>query len=110
MLRAPAEKAKNDVAVAIKRFGEALHDEIRAQFERPAKHGRGERVVDDQRRAPAVGDLSQSRNVNDFEQRVGDRFRQYEPGVGANSGLNRLRRARIHRGGFDSQPPRFARE
>ena len=53
-------------------FVRRLHDEVRAVLERAADRGRGERVVDRQQRAVAVGDLGERRQVRDDARRVGD--------------------------------------
>ena len=72
-----------------------LDDEVGAELERPAQDGRGERVVDDEQRAVAVGELGQGGDVDDDDRRVGDRLDVEDPG--RRGGQRRLDRREVGR-------------
>ena len=71
-LGAAGDDAGDDVAVAAQELRRRFDDEVRAELERPADVRRGERVVDDVRRAVLVGELGDRRVVGHDGRRVGD--------------------------------------
>ncbi len=68
-------------AVAAHVLGQRVHDDVGAVLERPAEHGGGYRVVDDQRHAVAVSGVGQCLQVDDVARRVADGFAEH--GLGA---------------------------
>ena len=68
----PATTPGDDVAVAGQELRRRLDDEVRPELERAADVRRGERVVDDVRRAVLVGEPGDRRVVGHDGRRVGD--------------------------------------
>ena len=94
-LRRPGDDAGDHVAVAAQELGGGLDHEVGAERQRTADVGRGERVVDDVRRAVAVGELGQDRMVREVGRRIGDGLRVEDSGRGR--GQRRLDRVDIGR-------------
>ena len=66
--------AGQDVGVAADELRRRFGHEVGAELDRPAEVRRGERVVDDQQRSVAVGDLRERRDVDDHDRRIRDRL------------------------------------
>ena len=76
------DHAGDDVAVAAQELGRRFDDEVRAEVERAADVGRRERVVDDVRRAVAMGQLGERGVIGQVGRRVGDRLGVQDAGRG----------------------------
>ena len=88
------DDAGDDVAVAAQELGRRFDDEVRAELERAADVGRGERVVDDVRRAVAMGQLGERGVIGDVGRRVGDGLGVQDAGRAPRRGPRRPRRGR----------------
>ena len=66
--------AADRIAVAADEFGQRMHDDIGAVFDRPHQIGRGQRVVDDQRQAMLAGDVADLLDVDEDAARIGETF------------------------------------
>src|SRR5690554_4882578 len=62
-------------------FRQRMNDDIGAEIERTAQERRGDRVVDDQWYAVAMGDFRELFDVHDIASRVTDRFAKDRFGV-----------------------------
>ena len=62
-------------------LGQGMHDDVCAKLERPAQERCRHRVVDDQRNAMAVGDLTPFRDIDDIAGRVADRLTEQRTGI-----------------------------
>ncbi len=80
------DHAGDDVAVAAQELGRRFDHEIRAEVERAADVGRGERVVDHVCRAVAVGQLGERGVVGQVGRRVGDGLGVQDAGRGRGEG------------------------
>ena len=64
-------------AVAAHEFRQRMKHDIRSVIDGPHQHRGGDRVVDDQRHAVAVGDLGQCLEIADIACRVADGLAKY---------------------------------
>ena len=90
----PGDDAGDQVAVAAEELRRGLDDEVRAELERPADVRARERVVDDVRRAVAVGEVGQRGVVADEGRGVRDRLRVEDAGRARPRAPRRPRRGR----------------
>ena len=94
-LARPVERAAVDdhaadrIAVAAEKFGQRVHDDIGAMFERLAQIRCGERVIDDVGHAGAPRDLRHRIHVGDDAARIGDRLGENRFGLRADGALER---------------------
>ena len=73
-------------------------------LQRPAHHGRRERRVDDEQRAPFAGDLGEPLDVGNGGRRVGDRLRVDDPGRRPGDGAYRAEVGDVHEIRLDAEP------
>ena len=87
------DRAAECARVSVHIFCGGVDDDIRAPFERAAVDRRGERVVEDQRYAVAVGRGGEFLNVQHGQRGIGDGLAVHGLRVGAEGGVQLLRAA-----------------
>ena len=88
--------AGHDVRVAADELRRRLGHEVGPELDRAAQVRRGERVVDDEQRAVAVGEPGQGRDVGDHDRRIRDRLDVEHAGRrGRQGGLDRGQVGRV---------------
>ena len=96
-------RAGNDVGVSVQVLGGRVQNQVGAEPDRPAEHGRGHRRVDRQQRAGRMGDARHLGDVGDRPQRVGGRLDPDEPRLpGADGSLQGRGVAGIDEGRLDA--------
>ena len=95
--------AADDEAVPADPFGQRMHDEVGAEFYRPAQVGCGEGVVDQEREARPMGKRSDGGNIKNFEAGIADCLADYELGVFPDRGGEVLVIARFDEGRRDPE-------
>ena len=73
--------------MAAEKFGRRMDDHIGAILEGPDQIGRGQRIVDDERHAGALGDLGDRLDVADHAAGIGDQFDEDRLGARADRRL-----------------------
>ena len=90
--------------MAVEIFGGRMHDDVGAERQRPRQHGRGDRRVDAEEGAGAVGDGRDGGDVADGPRRIGGRLQPDHARLARlNGGLDRLGAGRIDEGGIDAE-------
>ena len=78
---ATSNEPTDDVGVAAEILRRGVHDDVGAELQRLLQVRRGERVVDNDLRAPRVGQLDDRRDVDDREHRIRRRLDPHQPRV-----------------------------
>ena len=82
---ASQDDSAQHASLAVYVLGGRVDDAIGAELHRMLKQGRGEHVVDHERRAGAVHDLGDACDVDEFERRIGRQLEERGLGVRAQS-------------------------
>ena len=99
--REPVEPTRIDQDTAHRRavpadpFRRGMHDQVRAEIERLAQIGRVEGRVDHQRQTVTMRDVGDLFDIQDFQIRIAQDFRENQPRFRADGGLEFLRLAGI---------------
>ena len=95
----------DDIAVAAEELGRRLHDEVRAEVQRPADVRACERVVDHVRRPMPVGELRETGVIGDDGRGVRDRLGvQHGRRSRIEGGLDRVEVRDVHEVHLDPEP------
>ena len=73
--------------MAAQELGQRMHHDVGAVLDRLAQIGRGQRVVDDERNAGALGERGDRLDVGDDAARIGDRLDEDRLGLGGDGAL-----------------------
>ena len=97
----PDDRAADDVAVPREVLGDAVHDEIGAERERPHEEGRREGGVDDERQAAGARERAERAQIRHAQERVRERLDEQDLRVRAHGrrdgrDVPRGREARAH--------------
>ena len=87
--------AAHGIAMAAHELCERMDHDVGAMLDRLAQIGRGQRVVDNERNAGALGNFCNRRNVGDAPARIGDGFNEDRLGLGRQGLLDRIHVFRI---------------
>ena len=90
-------------AVAADPFGDGVHHDVGTEFDRAREIGRRKRIVDQQRYARFMRDLSHCRNVENLKARIADGFADHKLSLGADGGTDAVEIARFDEGRRDAE-------
>ena len=78
--------AADHVRVAVQIFGRRMHDDVKAEFERPLHRRSGKRVIGHCNEVMFARDPRQRAQIGKLEQRIAGRFDPQHPGLRPNGG------------------------
>ena len=93
----------NRHTMAAQPFGRRMHDQMGAEIKRPAKIGRDESGVDQQRQFGLASDRRQTGDISDLQAGVADGFTENQPCLRPNGAAKRIQITGIDLGRGDSE-------